>query len=182
MIQDQTFTPDEVELRGKKVLVVGSSIELDDYHFTNNNLDKWDVVIRLNKLYGNLGTRTDIIFTRWISWIKDPYKLRNFFPQSVIENSKSIIIANQNIGISATEVALIKEEAGVEHASIGLVAVGYCLHRGARKISLIGFGDGKRKVYCSNSGYGRGFVDNNTHYDFKKEREFYNNQSIIEIL
>lgn len=137
MIQDQTFTPDEVELRGKKVLVVGSSIELDDYHFTNNNLDKWDVVIRLNKLYGNLGTRTDIIFTRWISWIKDPYKLRNFFPQSVIDNSKSIIIANQNIGISATEVALIKEEAGVEHASIGLVAVGYCLHRGQERLALL---------------------------------------------
>ena len=182
MISDQTYTEAKVQIKDKRVLIVGSSLELDDYHYSDNELSKYDVVIRLNKLYGNCGRRTDIIFTRWISWVEDKFELRKFFPREVIEDAKEIIIANQNLGISATEVALIKEEAGVENASIGLLASGYCLHRGAKKITLIGFGDGKRKVYCSNSGYGRGYKDNNTHYDWKKERDYYNSQSTIEIL
>ena len=179
---DQTYTEPKVQIKGKGVLIVGSSLELDDYHYTDKELSKYDVVIRLNKLYGNCGRRTDVIFTRWISWIDDKYELRKFFPREVIDNAKEIVIANQNIGISATEVALIKEEAGVENASIGLLAAGYCLHRGAKKITLIGFGSGKGKTYCSNSGFGRGYKDNNTHYDWKKERDYYNNQPIIEIL
>lgn len=176
MFEDQTARPDKVDLSNKRVCIIGSHSTLDDLHLTDTQLAQYDVVIRLNKYYAACGTRCEIIFTRWVSWIEDKYHLRNFFPQWMIDNAQDIVITNQSVGISETEKSLICEEAGVEHASIGLLAVAYCLHRGVRDITLIGFGDGKSKTYCSNSGYGRGFIDRNDHYNWQKEREFYNNQ------
>lgn len=176
---DQTATVSKVNLHDKRVCIIGSHATLDDLHLTDTQLAQFDVVIRLNKFYAACGKRCEIIFTRWISWVDDKYKIRNFFPQSLIDNAQDIIITNQSLGISETEKQLICEEAGVLHASIGLLAVGYCLHRGVRDITLIGFGDGKTKKYCSNSGYGRGYKDTNTFYNWKKERNFYENQPKI---
>lgn len=179
---DQTARPDKVELMNKRVAIIGSHSTLDDLHLTDKQLEQYDVVIRLNKYYAACGSRCEIIFTRWVSWVEDKYRLRNFFPQWMIDNAQDIIITNQSIGISETEKSLICEEAGVKNASIGLIAVAYCLHRGVRDITLIGFGDGKSKTYCSNSGYGRGYKDTNTHYDWQKEREYYENQPKVKFL
>lgn len=176
MFEDQTSVVSKVDLSNKRVAIFGSHSTLDDLHLTDKELEQFDIVVRLNKYYAACAKRCEIIFTRWISWIQDKHHLRNFFPEWMIEGAQDIIITNQSVGISETEKQLICQEAGVEHASIGLLAVGYCLHRGVRDITLIGFGDGKTKTYCSNSGYGRGYKDTNTFYDWKKERNFYENQ------
>ena len=186
---DQTGTTDKINLNGKRVLIIGSGIDLSGRSLGDDiNKGRWDIVIRLNKYYGmekDIGNRTDIIFTRWSRWLEeDRFK---FFPKHIIEQAKEIIITNQYIGIAQSEVELIKQEIGVEHVSIGAMAVAYCLHRGAREVNLIGYGFNgydfaKEKRYSENSGYYRGFKDNNPVYDWDKERKYYLNQNKVRFL
>lgn len=88
------------------------------------------------------------------------------------------------------EQKIILEELGHSAASCGLIAVAFCLHRGARNISVLGFG---------HSGASRGFfpkaytasykekelldvtrykLDKNCHYDWRKEDAFLANNRI----
>lgn len=54
------------------MLIIGSGCDLKGRKL-KRFIDEYDgVVIRCNKLYGDpadIGTRTDIFFTRWNSWI-----------------------------------------------------------------------------------------------------------------
>lgn len=184
---DQTGTKDIIDVKNKSVLIIGSGIDLEGRKLKNYINNFHGIVIRLNKLYGNyddVGDRTDIIFSRWSRWIEDKY---NFFPQDIVDNAKQIIYSNQYIGISKTETDIIAREAGVSHASQGLLAVCWALHRGAKEVILLGYGyDGysfnNDKIYCSNAGYPKGLKDNNKNYDFAKEREYFINQPKVKFI
>lgn len=54
----------------------------------------YDLVIRVNKHYGkveDVGTRTDLIFTRWYQWIA---KGQTFFREDDLRQAKKVIILN----------------------------------------------------------------------------------------
>lgn len=144
---------------------------------------KWDIVIRLNKHYGeavDVGTRTDLWITRWKSWIG------NITPLEQVP----YVVLNDNVGISPQEYQIIMDELGHTAASCGLLAVAWCLHRGAKSVSVIGYGyypqiygfcpkqylqqyDEKKKLPVSRFG-----VDCNPRYDWVKEARYLLNNNI----
>lgn len=123
----------EKSIKGKTVLIIGSGADIDGRRLKNliDNTNRFDIVARVNKHYGNeldTGKRTDVIFTRWQQWVK---KGMNFFSDEEIENAKQIIILNQHIGFSETEQAILCNEVGRERVSAGIQAISYFLNREA---------------------------------------------------
>lgn len=173
-----------MDLHGKNILIIGSGADIAGRRMGRDiDAGKWDIVIRLNKHYGepqDCGTRTDIWITRWRSWIG------NITPRE----NKPYVVLNEHIGISPQEYQIILEELGHTAASCGLLAVAWCLHRGARSISVIGYGyypqiyafcpkqylqqyDEKKKLPVSRFG-----VDCNPRYDWVREARYLLNNNI----
>lgn len=73
MDNDQTARKYNGEYRGKTVLIVASGSDLDGRGMGERiDSGEWDVVARINKHYGwteDVGNRTDVILTRWYSWL-----------------------------------------------------------------------------------------------------------------
>lgn len=191
-MNDQTANlyPDEIEnnIKGKRVLIIGSGSDLDGRRLEKKiDSDYYDYIIRINKHYGlreDSGTRTDIIFTRWVQWIN---KGINFFTDEDIQNSKKIIIINQNVGVSLSEIEQGKLEIGHDKVSAGVIACLWCINRGVKEIDIIGFGhyqDGWHiKSYCQNSfNYNPRMKDNNPLYDWDKEKRWLMNQPEINLI
>lgn len=175
---DQTAAMVPDNYSGKHILIIGSGEDLDSRRMMDeiDKSDKWDLVVRINKMYGRpecVGTRTDIIVTRWHQWVKPGSR---FFQQETVEQAQKIVILNQSIEFSETEKLLLSQEIGVKHVSAGPQAIAYFLNRGCEKIDLIGFGYLKgqfmqTKRYCDNAhNYSTRMVDKNALYDWEKER------------
>lgn len=166
-----------MNLINKHVLLIGSGWDIAGKRL-GHDIDngKWDIIARVNRLYGDpvdVGTKTDIFFTRWRSW------LGSITP--VVDKAKYIFI-NENEGITKEEYLSIRNEVGVEHVSAGTVACAWLLNRGAI-VDAIGFGydsftdsfypKAYAKKYAehkkiSESG-GTLVNDKNEAYDFKRE-------------
>ena len=136
---DQTARIDDGRYRGKHVLIIGSGSDLDG-RAMQAAIDggDFDLVARVNKVYGapeDVGTRTDVLFTRWYSWLDN----KAWVPDSVA-SSATIVVLNQHIGYSKTEYEWLCARIGHNAASAGAQAVDYFLNRGAAKVSIIGFG------------------------------------------
>lgn len=193
MIQnDQTAPVEQSELekslKGKRILIIGSGLDIDGRRLKKKiESDFFDFVARVNKHYGreiDSGTRTDFIFTRWLQWSKKEF---SFFSENELNEAKAIIILNQHIGYSETELSILLNELKHNKVSAGLQAIHYFLNRGVKEVWLLGFGkysDGfKEKRYCSNSfNFKKGHFDNNPAYDWNKEKEWLKNQSKIKFL
>lgn len=52
---------------GKRVLIIASGHDLDSRK--GFNVSKYDIVAKVNKDYGNITQRADIIITRWAKWL-----------------------------------------------------------------------------------------------------------------
>lgn len=179
----------EKEIKGKRILIIGSGADNDGRRMRERiDSNYYDLVIRLNKHYGkteDTGTRTDIIFTRWLQWIS---KGQKFFTEDDLEKAKMIVIINQQVGITAAEIEQGKAEVGHDKISAGIYACLWCLNRGAREIDLIGYGyyyDGFRenKRYCQNSyNYPDRMTDNNPLYNWKAEQRWLQAQPQINLL
>lgn len=128
---DQTAQKQD-DYRGKRVLVIASGHDLDSRK--GFDVSNYDIVAKVNKDYGNITDRADIIITRWAKW------LDIFFSENQLKNAQKIIIINQNLGISHTEVEIAKQIAGLAHVSAGFLATLYFFNRGAKSVDLIGFG------------------------------------------
>lgn len=152
---------------GQRVLIIASGHDLDSRK--GFDVSKYDIVCKVNKDYGNITQRADIIITRWAKW------LDIFFSQNQLKNAQKVIIINQNLGISHTEVEIAKQIAGLAHVSAGFLAVLYFFNRGAKCVDLIGFGQlcGQSlgaKRYCKRAhNYKDGMRDNNANYNFERE-------------
>lgn len=180
----------EKSIKGSTVLIIGSGADIDGRRMKNqiDNSGQFDIVARVNKMYGDeldTGTRTDVIVTRWLQWVK---KGMNFFPDEMIENAKQIIILNQHVGFSESEFKIIVKELNHERVSAGIQAVSYFLNRGAKTIYLLGFGMTKNgfmneKKYCKHSiNYQDGMKDTNEYYDWNKEKQWLKQQPQIRFL
>lgn len=62
-----------MDIKDKRILIVGSSYDMNGKRLGKAiDSGNWDIVIRLNKRYGSPldnGTKTDLFFTRWRSWL-----------------------------------------------------------------------------------------------------------------
>lgn len=167
-----------MEIQGKNILIVGSGVDLTGRRLASF-VDNWQgVVARCNKLYGSpldIGTRTDIFFTRWQSWVGTITPL---------QDGAEYVVINDARGITPQELAIIGQEIGVDFPSCGAVAVGWCLHRGARSVSVMGYGYSPQsrgffpKAYAAKYPEKQGLpvtrynVDKNSHYDWAKEAAY----------
>lgn len=171
-------------LKDQDVLVVGSGADLKGRHMAKF-VDEWPgTVIRCNKEYcpEDSGTRTDIFFTRWNSWIGRITPRRD---------DCDYVVINDALGYSTTEQEMTLAELGHSAASCGLHAVAFARHRGARRIYAIGFGyspasrcffpksyaaryDEKKNLAVTQ--YGR---DANPHYNWRKENEYLVDSGVI---
>jgi hypothetical protein len=169
----------ELSLYKSKVLLIGSGQDLDGRAMADViHSDYYDYVCKLNKSYGaveDVGTRCDILFTRWSSWISAG---SNFIEPGILYNTRKVVILNQNVNYSRTERTMISKELQLEHVSAGPQAVQWLLNRGCKHIDLIGFGykNGEfmtDKVYAKNSkNYPDGMKDTNTMYNWQRERQW----------
>lgn len=164
-----------MNIQGKNILIVGSGVDLTGRRLASF-VDGWPgVVVRCNKVYGDprdIGRRTDLYFTRWQSWVG------NITP---LQDGAEYVVINDARGITPQELQIIGQEIGVDHVSCGAVAVAWCLHRGARSVSVMGYGYSPHsrgffpKAYAAKYEEKRGLpvtrynADKNTHYDWARE-------------
>lgn len=168
---DQTHRLVQKNYKDKKILIIASGNDLDSRKLYD--VSTYDKVCKVNKDYGHITNRCDVIFTRWNVW------LDHFFDPIMVQHADDVVVVNQNLGMSATEVEFAKHVAGLPNVSSGFLAVIYFLLRGAKQVDLIGYGflGGKflnygQKKYCNRSfNYAPGYLDNNSNYDFAKEHE-----------
>lgn len=180
---DQTARLDRGKYRGKRVLVIGSGSDLD----TRDMADlvdgpTYDVVARVNKHYGDpkrVGTRTDVIFTRWPSWL-DRF---DWFSEREQARAQEIVVLNVGMGYSRTEYQWLCQRVGHNNVSAGSQALDFFLNRGAASVDVVGFGfSGKSfaesKLYTSDNAAHipesktEGVKDVNPNYDWGKEKEW----------
>lgn len=163
-------------MKNKNVLVIGSGNDL-----TGRRLGKvidagrrWPVIVRCNKPYGapaDVGRRLDVLFIRFRGW-----QMR-FWGE--IPPPPALVAPNEYYNITHAEYEAIRAEIGCSHVSIGILAAAWCLNRGARTVSVIGFGchggirDADRKVYAS------GPVDKNMHYNWSREYEWLKSNCVL---
>lgn len=181
---------------GRDVLVIGSGSDIDGRGM-GDEIDNGDrIVVRVNKSYGapaDVGTRTDVIFTRFKHWLE----LYPWFGRKAQEEAKCIIACNDRIGY--TEEDLHRAEAacvpktGTKVGSAGLLAVEYALHCGANRVDVIGFGwrngafaafkeytnsnESNVPVTCR-----KDRVDTNTRLDWDAEHKFYIENSRVRLI
>lgn len=191
---DQTSREYKGQYRNKSVLIIGSGSDLDGRKMQEDiEGSKYDIIARVNKLYGareDVGTRTDVLFTRWNSWLDN----KEWFNDDVQANAKEVVILNQHIGYSATEYQWLCARVGHEHVSAGAQAVDFFLNRGAKQVDIIGFGSingqfNPDKVYTQGS---KGTTpehnttkegkDENPLYNWHLEREWEINQAKVKFL
>lgn len=122
-MNDQTARKAD-DYTGKRVLIIASGHDLDSRKGFNTS--QYDIVCKVNKDYGNITKRADIIFTRWAQW------LDIFFKKEQANSAQKIIIINQNLGISTSEILIAQQIASLPHVSAGFLAVLYFFNRGAK--------------------------------------------------
>ena len=65
-MNDQTARKAD-DYTGKRVLIIASGNDLDSRK--GFDVSKYDIVCKVNKDYGNITNRADVIFTRWAQWL-----------------------------------------------------------------------------------------------------------------
>lgn len=174
----------------RKALVIGSGIDIDGRHMQSiiDDSDYYGCVVRVNKPYGDVvdvGTRCDVLVTRWAMWADPAF---GFVNTRVLQEAEEVVILNQFVNYSIAERSLLLAESSCDNLSAGVQAVHWLLNRGCVHVDLIGFGfDGKEfakeKRYCHNAiNFEAGAVDNNPHYDFAKERQWLLRQPDVHFL
>lgn len=178
-----------MNLENKTVLIVGSNVDIDGRGL-GSEIDSGmlaDVVIRVNKAYGDaadVGTKTDIIFTRWRAWLQT-----GWFSEEQIESACEVVALNENFNFLESWKRVAADEVGAAAVSCGAAAVFYALVMGAKEVKLIGFGfqDGKEagtdKIYCRNAfTHAAGTIDENAAFDFAREREWLKKQALVSLI
>lgn len=154
------------EIEGKRVLVIGSGIDLNGRGMQEEIDDrsgKWDVVVRVNNPMGaeeDTGVRTDFIFCRFAHWADK-------FPHEMLEGAKKIATW-QGPEFQVEEFKTLHEEVGHKKVSCGLLAVYWAAREGASEVAVIGFG-WNGKEWAAKKEYPDGREDHNESYDWDKE-------------
>ncbi len=127
------------------------------------------LVVRVNKPYGapvDVGLCTDVLVTRWSSWVG------RYFPELP---ACTCVVINEHMGISPVEIAAAAAEIGWPKISAGLLACQWALNRGARRVYAIGFGYRRGQGFSAQKRYPDGTVDSNANYDWPRENRWLEN-------
>lgn len=161
-------------VRDKNVLVIGSGNDLPGRAMGKliDSGRRWPVVVRCNKPYGraqDVGSKMDILAIRYRSWIP-----KFWGPLPLVPT----VAFNEAYNITRGEYESIRAEIGWHHVSCGVLAVAWCLNRGAKSVSVIGFGciggwEAKLKIYDN------GMKDNNPHYNWEREHLWLRNNATV---
>lgn len=155
----------------KKCIVIGSGADVVGRGL-GSCIDAGDfgLVLRVNKPYGvpeDVGSRIDVLVTRWQSWIQ------KYFPGPTLGCQR--VVLNEHLGISAEEMRAAAQEIGHPHVSAGLLACMWALNRGARQVYAIGFGYRRGQGWPEGKVYPDGTVDRNERYDWPRENRWLEN-------
>lgn len=155
-------------IRGHNLLLIGSGCDLNGRRLGKQiDSGKFGLVCRINKPYGlpaDVGTRTDVIITRWSSWVK------KFFGTD--KPTCPCVILNEHLGFSVQEHLLASLECGVTRPSAGILAICWALNRGAARVRVIGFGYDARSGWANQKIYASGELDANPLYDWDREHKW----------
>lgn len=193
-MNDQTARVYDGRYRGKRVLLVGSGNDVDGRAMGEIiDGDTYDIVARVNKHYGDradVGNRTDVIISRWLSWLDN----HEWFSETEQALAKEVVILNQHVGYSESEYRWLCERVGHEAVSAGIQAIDFFLNRGVSSIDVIGFGF-KGGVAARDKVYTKGSAnttpthnttstgkDCNPTYDWHAERLWEVNQARVHLL
>lgn len=111
-----------MNLENKTVLIVGSNADIDGRGL-GSEIDSGrlaDVVIRVNKAYGDaadVGAKTDIIFTRWRSWLQT-----GWFSEEQIKSACEVVALNENFNFLESWKRVAADEVGAAAVSCGASA------------------------------------------------------------
>lgn len=154
--------------KGKKVLVIGSGADLVGRGLGRLiDSGRWDVVVRVNQPFGapsDVGSKMDVLVTRWRSWVPQ------FFKGPV--RFEKLIVLNERVGMSSNEINVASVEVGAERVSAGLCACIWALNRGAKSVSVIGFGYHPATGWAPQKRYPDGTLDPNSHYNWAAENRW----------
>lgn len=168
-----------LRLRGKKVLLVGSGIDLVGRKL-GEAVDRgdWDLVVRCNHFQGDpedVGHRTDIAVMRRYTGVQA-------FNSEAPEPAGFILPMNaEQDEITQSIERQAAQEVGHHVASCGVIAARWLLNRGA-KVSAIGMGHRADGTWEAQKTYPDGRVDHTTIYDWDKEHAWWEKQKDIELL
>lgn len=130
---------------------------------------RFGLVIRVNKPYGapaDVGSRMDVLVTRWRAWIG------KYFPGLP---ACTRVVINEHLGIYPVEIAAAAAEIGCPKISAGLLACQWALNRGARKVYAVGFGYRRGDGWAAQKTYPDGTVDTNENYNWPAENRWLQN-------
>lgn len=155
----------------KNCIVIGSGADVAGRRLgARIDSGAFGLVVRVNKPYGapvDVGSRTDVLVTRWRSWVD------RFFPG--VPPGVSRVVLNEHLGISPVEIASASAEIGWENVSAGLLACQWALNRGARKVFAIGFGYRRGQGWPAQKTYPDGTADPNKRYNWPVENRWLQN-------
>jgi hypothetical protein len=155
----------------KKCIVIGGGADVVGRGLGSCiDAGEFGLVLRVNKPYGSpedVGSRIDVLVTRWQAWIQ------KYFPGPTLGCQR--VVLNEHLGISAEEMRAAAQEIVHPHVSAGLLACMWALNRGARQVYAIGFGYRRGQGWPEGKVYPDGTVDNNTKYDWPRENRWLEN-------
>lgn len=155
----------------KKCIVIGSGADVAGRGLGSRiDAGEFGLVLRVNKPYGvpeDVGSRIDVLVTRWQPWIQ------KYFPGPTL--GCQWVVLNEHLGISADEMRAAAMEIGHPHASAGLLACMWALNRGARQVFAIGFGYRRGQGWPGQKMYPDGTLDPNPNYNWPAENRWLEN-------
>lgn len=162
------------DIKGKKVLLIGSSKDIDG-RAMGAVIDgkSYDIVARVNKPYGttaDVGTRTDIIFVRRREWA-------TYFwprPRAEAEQQPRIVAFRDGVGCPRGYDDLTHAELALpaQKTSTGLCAAKWLLEQGAKSVTVIGFGYSAGAFQSEKTYAKTGEVDTNPKFNWAAENEW----------
>ena len=160
-----------VDVTKKNVLVIGSGADLVGRRLGRLiDSGRWPVVVRVNKPYGaaaDAGSRMDVLVTRYAAWVQ------RYFPGPTLGCPK--VFLNEHFGWTREEHLAALNEVQHSAVSAGLCACLWALNRGARSVSVLGFGYNPATGWPAEKRYPDGTPDHNPHYNWQAEARWLEN-------
>lgn len=156
-------------MRDADFVVVGSGVDVVGRGIgARVDAGEFGRVVRVNKPYGapaDIGTRTDLLVTRWTPWVT------RFFGECW-QPEAPVVVLNECKGIAADELMAARVEVGWQNVSAGVLACMWLLNRGARRVRVVGFGWRPDAGWDVGKHYPGGERDENPNYYWDLERHW----------
>ncbi len=170
-----------MELKGKKVLLIGSGADLDGRKM-QSEIDTgttYDFIARVNKPYGaieDVGTKTDVILVRKASWFRFFWRDFMMNRQRMSEAERAAkpvldVVFNEGVNCRHDYGFFAAHHLGFFRLSTGLLAAKWLKEQGA-DVTAIGYGWSEGAFVPVKTYTQTKQEDANPNYDWKRENEW----------